>query len=178
MKRWKNSLGLRDNLQARTPELVSAWFARGRAALNHDVPWAEMHEFRLRTKRFRYTLELLRPAYGPGLERKLKLLKKLQDYLGEINDAVVTAELLSEIPETEETREELRAKAARLTDKLRAYWTETMDAAGEEQRWIRYLRQYAARCAPPKPRSLPASADTAMALLPPPAIGTSESGRS
>ena len=165
MKRWKNSAGLRENLQARVPKAAAAWFERGRAALGPDVPWKEMHEFRLRTKRFRYTLELLRPAYGPGLDCKLKSLKKLQDYLGDINDAVVTAELLSAMPDTEDLRQELHVRAEKLTRKLRSYWAETLDASGEEQRWIRYLRQYAARAPAPKPRSLPAAPDAAVALL-------------
>jgi CHAD domain-containing protein len=169
MKKWKNSAGLRQNLQARMPEIVTAWFLRGRAAMAEGVSWQQMHEFRLRTKRFRYTLELFRPAYGPGLERKLKALKKLQDYLGDINDAIITENLISSLPESNEAQEELRAAAAKLTKKLRSYWSEALDAPGEEQRWIRYLRQYAARRPAPGAHLRPPASTTNREFLADPA---------
>ena len=150
MSYWKKSVGLRANLQLRVPEIVSAWFADGRAALAEGVSWEQMHAFRLRTKRFRYSLELLRPAYGPGLDRKIKSLKKLQDYLGEINDAVVTEELIRDLPKSAKAQEELKEKATKLGKRLRAHWQEHFEPPLEEQRWIRYLRQYAARANPPQ----------------------------
>ena len=158
MSYWKKSMGLRGNLQAKMPEMVAAWFADGRSALAEGVSWEHMHQFRLRTKRFRYSLELLRPAYGPGLDRKIKSLKKLQDYLGEINDAVATEELIRDLPDVQDAREELQTKAAKLRKKLREHWLENFEPEREEQRWIRYLRQYAARAAAPHQHLLAAPA--------------------
>ncbi|MEI9973986.1 MAG: CHAD domain-containing protein [Ignavibacteriota bacterium] len=47
---------------------------------------AELHVIRLATKRVRYTLELFRPCYGPGLELRITSLQRLQQLLGEVND--------------------------------------------------------------------------------------------
>ena len=49
-------------------------------------PPEELHGFRLETKRFRYTLELFRPLYGPNLDRYLKALRELQGALGKVSD--------------------------------------------------------------------------------------------
>ena len=87
MKRtWKDSLNLQDNLRRRMPKLASRYFAEGRQATFPGTTWEHMHAFRLQTKRFRYTLELFRDAYGPALDRRIDSLKKVQDYLGDMND--------------------------------------------------------------------------------------------
>ena len=54
-----------------------------------------LHRLRLATKRLRYTLELFRPCYGPGLEARLEELRKVQQRLGELNDCVAAWNLLS-----------------------------------------------------------------------------------
>ena len=51
-----------------------------------------MHKFRLRTKRFRYTLEMFKDLYGPGMLKRIESLKQVQTYLGDINDCIVTSE--------------------------------------------------------------------------------------
>jgi CHAD domain-containing protein len=56
--------------------------------------FTSLHGFRLLTKRFRYTLELFRCCYGPGLERRIEALHTLQQRLGEINDCATTREIL------------------------------------------------------------------------------------
>jgi CHAD domain-containing protein len=57
-----------------------------------DAP--EAHRARIRGKRLRYLLEPLQHAPGPSPVRALKALKRLQDLLGELNDARVAAEVL------------------------------------------------------------------------------------
>jgi CHAD domain-containing protein len=151
-KLWKNSLSLRDNLHRALPVLASEYFTDGRQAMASGTSWHDMHQFRLATKRFRYTLELFRPAYGPGLVRRIDALKKLQTYLGEINDCIIVAGMLNELPGTEELRMSLVEKADAKICKMRSYWLRRLDAPGEERRWMRYLQTYACR-RPPVPRT-------------------------
>jgi CHAD domain-containing protein len=158
MKRlWKDSLDLRGNLRKRLPKLTAAYFAMGREALRPGTKWEDMHAFRLQTKRFRYTLEMFRDAYGPALESRIESLKKVQTYLGDINDAIVTAEMLAEVEGTAEIRANLGRQADELTAEVHEYWATTFDAPGAEHRWTQYLVNYACRQATiPRARRLSA----------------------
>lgn len=158
-KLWKRSRTIRENLQRRMPRLASDYFEAGRLALGHGRTWEEMHRFRLGTKRFRYTLETFRPAYGPALEARIESLRQIQTLLGDINDCVATSEMVAADPDTESLRNRLAERAEKKTEKLRKYWTATFDAPGERERWMRYLGQYACRPRPlPRTRRLPAPA--------------------
>lgn len=144
---WKDSLDLRDNLRRRMPELTAEYFADGRQALAPGVAWEEMHAFRLRTKRYRYTLETFRDVYGPALDARIECLKKLQTHLGNINDLVVTSAMLSEADGMESIRESLSKQMDKEAAKLREYWQEKFDPPEVERRWTTYLINYA--CRPP-----------------------------
>jgi CHAD domain-containing protein len=137
--------------------LAAAYFEEGRTALSPGVEWEDMHRFRLRTKRFRYTLEMFREAYGPALEGRIEALKKVQTFLGDINDAIVTSAMLEQVAGTEELRAELLKKADAKTAKVHEYWATSFDGPGAERRWILYLTNYACRpTAIPRARRLPA----------------------
>jgi CHAD domain-containing protein len=157
MKQWKRKLDLRTNLQRRLPVLATEYFEAGRDALAPNRSWEQMHRFRLLTKRFRYTLEIFRQAYGPGLGVRIESLRSIQTQLGDINDYVVTSRMLESVSGTGGVVRSLDAKAEKRTLKLRRYWSEKFDASGQLEQWIRYLRVYA--CRPktlPRTRRLPA----------------------
>jgi CHAD domain-containing protein len=147
-KLWKGRKTLRENLQRRLPQLTRDYYAAGRTALTPGTSWDDMHQFRLASKRFRYTLELFRPAYGPGLEAKIEAIKKIQTYLGDINDCIVTSAMLEKFPATEDIRGKLSAKADDLTTRLRVFWVKRFDAPGQEEMWVRYLTTYVCRRRP------------------------------
>ncbi|MCL2134873.1 MAG: YfcE family phosphodiesterase [Candidatus Bathyarchaeota archaeon] len=46
----------------------------------------EHHEMRIKAKYLRYTLEIFAPLYKNGLKQEIRLMKELQDLLGEIHD--------------------------------------------------------------------------------------------
>jgi len=60
---------------------------------SHSVPiyedWQGHHALRIAGKHLRYALEAFREAYPDGLEDDLKVLKKLQDTVGELHDCDV-----------------------------------------------------------------------------------------
>lgn len=144
-KSWDDNLNLRENLQQRLPKIVSKYFRRGRKAVRPDSSWSDLHRFRLATKRFRYTLELLRDLYGPGLVNRIEKLKTLQTLMGEANDYVTTASLLEGMGGAQDWRSVLLAKAETKSAQMRSRWESEFDAAGEEEKWIRYLVHFACR---------------------------------
>ncbi|MGD8996921.1 MAG: CHAD domain-containing protein [Anaerolineae bacterium] len=59
-----------------------------------DVPLERLHRLRIATKRLRYTLEFFEEVLAPQARDLIKEMKKLQDHLGDLQDAVVASELL------------------------------------------------------------------------------------
>ncbi len=143
MKKWSDGKSVRENLQRRLPDLVTDFFKEGRKAIESDRSWTEMHEFRLRTKKFRYTLELFEPLYGHAFQKRMESVKKIQRYLGDANDAAATRRLIKGLDGCEPLREKLAEKAEGRLKALRSYWKDQFDAAGEQDRWKDYLFRYA-----------------------------------
>jgi CHAD domain-containing protein len=81
--------------EALPPLVADAWkaLARRARALEADSPDADYHEARKRAKRARYAAEAVADALGSGdrkrAERFARRVQKLQDVLGEHQDAVV-----------------------------------------------------------------------------------------
>lgn len=146
--RWKESSGAAANAREHLPALVSAYFAEGRHLLQGQPKAAQLHTLRLATKRLRYTLELFRPCYGPGFRPRLAALRRLQQFLGEINDcATAAAELAS--PTVRKSPQHARG-AAFLAQRSRAKtaeflreWRQAFDAPGQERWWTTYLVRHA-----------------------------------
>jgi CHAD domain-containing protein len=133
--RWEGSRSVGENARDKLPELARSFFAAGRELGEGEPPLDALHRFRLLTKRFRYTLELFRPCYGPGLTRRIDSLRTLQQYLGEINDCATAQEMLLD-------RDDLR-KAER--DRLLRYLKELAEA-----RMISFLHHWQEDFAQPK----------------------------
>lgn len=149
-KRWEASKTAAENAAAVLPELTSRLFERGRKAVEAVDSMEALHRFRLRVKRYRYTLELFRPCYGPGIEKRLQKLKQLQDRLGILHDCATAASLAERHdpatwPGEQEFLEFLSERTEKLAREFRTYWRESFDAPGEFQSWTRYFRYYAGR---------------------------------
>jgi CHAD domain-containing protein len=101
-------------LAARTPELVPAatglaatalrplarrqWRAlrKAVAGLSQAPPDRELHRIRIRAKRCRYAVEAAEPVLGKGAKAFAAAAARLQDRLGELNDAVVAEARLAD----------------------------------------------------------------------------------
>jgi CHAD domain-containing protein len=59
-----------------------------------DVPLRRYHRLRIEVKRLRYALEFLSDVTGPEAEPLVASLKAVQDHLGEMREAWMTADLL------------------------------------------------------------------------------------
>jgi hypothetical protein len=138
--KWDPRAGVEANAQRQLPRMVSAYFSQVRRFLAKDLPPRRLHRVRLASKRLRYTLELFRPCYPAGLEERLDALKKLQDWLGEVNDAVATGRLLRRaLKRQPKVRKFLEDRAVEKAAAFARYWQETFDAAGQEAWWMDFL---------------------------------------
>jgi len=66
--KWDETATAARNARSELPMASQRYFRAGRETLGSETTPAELHAFRLRTKRFRYSLELFRPIYGPTLD--------------------------------------------------------------------------------------------------------------
>jgi CHAD domain-containing protein len=138
--KWDERAGVAANARRQLSPMVSAYFSRVREFLAEDGKPRELHKLRLASKRLRYTLELFRPCYPAGLEERLEALKNLQDWLGEVNDAVASGKLLREpLKHQPKVRKFLRERAAEQAAGFARHWKETFDAPGQEAWWTGFL---------------------------------------
>jgi CHAD domain-containing protein len=152
---WNERIGPEANARRELPRLTAEFFATVRAALAARPSPERLHRVRLAAKRIRYTLELFRGCYGPGLESRIESLRKLQQVLGEINDCAATRRVLAgSVPASPQRSRVERLLASRLrkkTGELRKLWKEELGAPGQELRWMRYLAHNARSPRPAKP---------------------------
>jgi CHAD domain-containing protein len=149
-KIWDPSKSPEENAKLALPALASQYFQAGRKVVGRQVSPNDLHSFRLETKRFRYTVELFRPCYGPGLDRRLAALRRIQQYLGDISDCGTTQALLGRMklrpPSQSATAGKfLESRAAARAAEFQEYWKETFDVPGRERWWTDYLRRFAGR---------------------------------
>jgi CHAD domain-containing protein len=146
---WDRAKSAAECARSELPRLAEEYFAAGRKAVKRRTKAETLHAFRLATKRFRYTLELFQPLYGPGLASRLEMLRRVQQYLGDFNDCVITRNLIRQTGggdvAAKELLERLTEREKQRTRKLVQYWRQTFDAPGAEQGWLRYLRAWAGR---------------------------------
>jgi CHAD domain-containing protein len=149
---WDESASASSNAGVRLPAMLQSYFDQGRKLMGRSPSAAAMHPFRLETKALRYTLELFRPCFGPGLERFLLSLRSIQDCLGALNDYATTRDLIAaRLPKHAPAREKmdrvLTARAKRKSLEFGRYWRQTFDKPGEDRRWVNYIsrRRTAAR---------------------------------
>ena len=75
-------------------ERVAAVLAYDEWINGPDVPLKRLHRLRIAGKRLRYTLEFFEEVLAPQTGDLIKQMKRLQDHLGDLQDAVVASELL------------------------------------------------------------------------------------
>jgi CHAD domain-containing protein len=145
---WEERAGAAVNARRELPHLAASYFARVRALLADDPSAPRLHRLRLLTKRLRYTLELFRPCYGPGLDTRLAALRRIQQSLGEVNDSAAAGRLVSKSmsaasPQRARILHFLEERAAAKAEEFRKDWSEVFDAPGQERWWTTYLARHA-----------------------------------
>jgi len=152
--KWNPSRDASDNARRKLPKLTQKYFHGGRQAAGEDAA-ERLHRFRLQTKRFRYTLELFRPIYGPSLDRHLKSLRGIQDALGKINDYQTICEL---VEHDKQLMAQVQKAQRKKVKEFRQEWKK-FDSDGQLKRWKAYLTR--AHTTPRKPSARKKSAPAA-----------------
>ena len=127
---------------ATLPEMARRFFLAGRLAARRGPQAVPLHPLRIRGKKLRYCLELFAPCYGPEIDELIVSLKKVQDFLGDINDCKAADPLLTGGASSEESgriRGALKARDQHLFEQFRQYWAKTFDASGELETWLLML---------------------------------------
>ena len=131
------------------------YMAAGRKLVGKPRTPTELHQFRISTKRFRYTLEMFAELYGPGLQVRLGKLRTVQETLGNLNDCVVAAAMLHRFDPRHRLLPRFAADTVAYESAFRYFWNSAVDAEGEEGRWMRYFRYRGKSLDPtPSPRQL------------------------
>ncbi len=147
---WEEAASAATNARRILPWLANQYWEQGRKVLAKKHNAASLHRFRLKTKRFRYTLELFHDVYGPSLERWLELLRPLQTALGDLNDCAATKKYVeAHLPrDRKKLRPFLEERSARKTAEFENYWRTTFDAPGQHKAWMDYLSRSPRRSKP------------------------------
>ena len=145
---WDERAGATANARRELPRLAASYFAQVRALLADHPAAPKLHRLRLLTKRLRYTLELFRPCYGPGLDTRLTALRRIQQSLGEVNDSAAAGRVLCKSmsatsPQRAHLLRFLEERAAIKAQEFRKDWAEVFDAPGQERWWTTYLARHA-----------------------------------
>jgi CHAD domain-containing protein len=142
--KWKPSHSVIGNAHNVLPKLVEKYFKAGRRAADGKRSPDELHQFRIKTKRFRYTLELFLPAYGTRLDRELEPIRELQKVLGKLHDYHIIEQML----EGEKTLQtNLQRREKKKLKEFHEQWTK-FDSKGELKRWKKFLASGPAKSAP------------------------------
>ena len=141
---WKPEHSAIENGRSVLPKLVEKYFKAGRKATDGERSPDELHQFRIKTKRFRYSLELFLPAYGTRLDQELEAVRELQKVLGKLHDYHVMEQML-EGQKTLQTNLQRRAK--KKLKEFHEQWTK-LDSNGELKRWKKFLAAGPAKSRP------------------------------
>ena len=138
--KWEPTGSSASNAIRELPALAHEYFRAGRKAVKGDKTPRELHRFRVRTKRFRYALEMFRPVYGKNLENLLEKLQELQKRLGKISDAYTIRELLKD---DAAQKKHLHEHGKKLIADFKEHWKTVFDAPPQEQQWVSTLGKVA-----------------------------------
>ena len=141
---WMPERSCAANASAVLPSLAAQYFRHGRAACVEGATPAELHAFRLASKRLRYCLELFSEQYDPSLAVRLRALKDIQQRLGALSDCDSTIRLLdsAERPNDAAAQRLLTALSDRqrdATESFLAFWNGHFGMSNAEDDWKDYL---------------------------------------
>ena len=117
------------------PRLADEFFERGHRAAKEKASPAELHQFRIASKKFRYSLELFLPLFGPALKPGLEKIKQVQGLLGDINDCETVRNMISEYKGTGSVAAWLKRKQRKRIGEFRTCWVETLGTESELRTW-------------------------------------------
>ncbi|MBZ5581796.1 MAG: CHAD domain-containing protein [Acidobacteriia bacterium] len=144
------------------PRMAKEYFRCGKDATHDKARPEELHRFRISSKNFRYTLDLLAPLYGASVNALLQQLKEVQTLLGDVNDCATAQRMVSRHGGGRDILAELKKRQRKKTERFREHWRSAFTSEAVVRRWIENLRDVGGQVrAPRKPpaRSVPLAFD-------------------
>src|ERR1700680_471193 len=126
------------------PRIARDFFQKGETAAGTKASTEELHQFRISTKKFRYTLEFFACLYDAPLARLQEPMKRTQALLGDINDIATVQQMISGHKGTHGVEQWLKKRQEKRTEEFCRYWEEQFGAPETAPRWIEYLSHPAA----------------------------------
>jgi len=139
---------LEDNATRTLRGLAKAFLDSGEEAASVGASPAKMHEFRLAAKRFRYSLELFAPLYGPPVHGWLEQIKTVQTLLGAINDCETVRSMVAAYEGGEKVVSALKKRQQKHTAQFRRRWAEMFSQPSTMQNWMAALNHFETRQRP------------------------------
>jgi hypothetical protein len=102
--------------------MAADFLSLGEKATHPDTFARQVHRFRIASKKFRYTLELVEPFYGGGLNPWLDRVKAVQSVLGDANDCEAVRRMASDWDAGEGLIAKLEERQKRKLKKFRREW--------------------------------------------------------
>lgn len=130
--KWRAALlacPIEDGLQSGLHRSARKFLAHGDAAAGEKASVADLHRFRIEAKKFRYTLELFEPSWGPPVREWLDRLKPVQTLLGDIHDSYMAREIAGHSGGTPQIDAWLKRRQRRKAREFRRLWAETFPSA-------------------------------------------------
>ena len=119
-------------------ELIPRYWRSGGVAAQPEASWTDLHQFRLATKRLRYTMELFASIYVGGTPSRLDVLKTVQTHLGKVNDCD-TARGLKAIARDAALDAWLAPRRQTEREKFAKTWAEEQKRSRAGADWVRYF---------------------------------------
>ena len=125
--------------------MAKDFVAQGTGAARAGASMDELHRFRISGKRFRYTLELFAPLYGPMMNAWLEQIRAIQTILGDVNDCETVCSITSGHDCSPELQAALKKRLAKKAGEFRRQWSEVFADPETARRFRNYLRCFAGR---------------------------------
>ena len=109
--KWNDKAPAAENIRRSLPKRLRKYAAAGHATFQSKKDWDAVHDFRIQSKRMRYTLELFTEYFGPRYVELIDRVRHLQTLLGDINDLVTARRLLKGREDAVDVRERFRDTA-------------------------------------------------------------------
>ncbi len=122
------------------PTMAKDFFHLGNEVVAAKAPPAELEEFRIACRKFRYTLELFAPLCATGYNRWLEKVRQTQVLLGEIRDWNTVEQIVAPFKGGEALAGRLKKKQRKQRDEFRRHWSKQFGDPQQVRIWIDSLR--------------------------------------
>jgi len=122
------------------PKMAREFLELGSEAAESKAPPEKLHQFRIASKKFRYSLELFEPVYGAPVKWMIEEIKHAQNILGDVNDCVSASEIVLSYKDGHALTRWIQKRQARKMEEFRRWWPEKLGDPETGRLWVRQLR--------------------------------------